>query len=338
MAEFDSQYEDVPENLSGEFGEEAVDPIQEDVQADGEEFSEALPQEQSPEPEEGAAEQQDDEARKAAEAEARERAAEHNRLAASHRILSRNHAILTRRFNELIELVQRSQQGAAPVQQTGEEEELPDPNEDLGGHLVKRLERIEAQQKREREEIERQRQIEAEQAEFRAVEEARNSFREQNPEVYDQAVHYLVSLYMDEAREQAPHLTDAELAQHFVREAIENQKAWYRQGKNPGQEVFAMAVRRGFDWQDPQPVQQALPQQRQQQRRQAPPQQDPRRQVQQQRKKQQQGRTISSVQGSQSARAMTARQVLALDEDEWEARVKGRPLRELLAGLERPEA
>src|SRR4029077_19119871 len=64
-----------------------------------------------------------------------------NAIAAQHRILQRNYDVLERRFGQVVEILSRQQRSQEVPQ--GEEEEIPDPDENLGGHIVGKMTAIE---------------------------------------------------------------------------------------------------------------------------------------------------------------------------------------------------
>lgn len=240
-----------------------------------------------------------------------------NQLAAQHRILVRDNRILTTRFESLLAAINRASTQGASVQQAAEEE-LPEPDEDIGGHIVGRLQRIEnraEEERRQREEIAGRTALsnEVSGAYARVFE-----YRNQDPELYDSAVTHLAQISIDELREEYPDKTDDEIADGLRQQVLIRMLKWSREGKNPGEEFVKMAQRRGFNGQG--------------KRTGSPKASDARAEITNERAREKKARTIASVSGAPARGPLKASRVLALDEDTWEREVAKMPLKELLKG------
>lgn len=268
----------------------------------------------------------------AAQAQLQAQDPRYNNLAAQHRILSRQNRTMAQQYRALerqhAELIGMVKSRLPQFQ----EEQLPDPEEDLGGHLVKRLDRFEKMQEQERQERARQAK---EEAEFEAYSDARSAAVEfrgslEDPMEYDNALMYLGQLAFEEALEEDDNSTEDEIRDRLAAGLVTQMKKWHSSGANPGEKLLGMARRRGFRYEQAPP-----PQQQQQQQQPA----SPRAQIREQKSRQQKGRTITNLPGSAaSSKSLTPSKHLQRDEEDWVKENRDTPIRDLLKGKGRREA
>lgn len=262
-----------------------------------------------------------------------------NALAAKHRVSERNMELLQRRTDLILQRLVAIQ----PDQPEHKTEELPDPELEPEKHLIARMARMEEQRAIELQLQEQQRQQEMVGRAYSEVMNHVANYRSQSPDEYDAATLYLANLHMEEAREEYPNSTDDELGQELTRRIQQTMFKWAQQGKNPGEQIMTMARRRGFNFAKPASKSPDAPVQR----KVAGPQRegrygkastapggggDARATIQAQQAKQSRSRTISTIgsSGGGAGRKVTTKQLLGMDEDEFEKTVNGMTFQDLL--------
>lgn len=236
-------------------------------------------------------------------------------LAAQHRILKRENTILQQRFNQLLEVISRAQEGQGPPQ---EPEALPDPEEDLAGSLIGRLDRLEQANQQDRQERQAREERQALAGEVQAAQQQVIAYRDTHPE-YAPAVEHLVQAVAEEAREEFPTATEAEIQSLLEQETVRRLLQWRRAGLDPGEQLVKLARRRGW-----QPSQDS-----------SAGQEDPRQQVRAQRRRSRSASTIAAVPGAGGSKRLTVKDAVGMSEEEWSAKLDKVPLRELLRGKQR---
>lgn len=163
-------------------------------------------------------------------------------------------------------------------------------------------------------------------------------FAAQAGPLYTSAIAHLAAMEMDEYLEEHPNVTPQEAELNLLQEMENNKVKWLQQGRNPGQELFKRAIRRGFTF----PVEQARAAQ-------APPRQaPPARQSATEEVRREQGRSVRSLgpaQGGAAPQATNARTLATASESDFQDKVlrmvqeRGGPalrrspkMREVLAG------
>lgn len=190
---------------------------------------------------------------------------EANAVAAQLRIKDREAKVLKAKLIQ----IEKERAAAALAAQTPAEE-LPDPNVDPGAYAVAKIDRIERMLKEREDQQHVQREMETYLGE---VAQARNlaiQYRENNPPVYDAAVVHLAESAYEELADNVDRLVEngtinlqQELHPQIVQlvakmmssEMVRAAKA----GQNPGELLYAMAVRRGFVPSQAEYVQQQAP-------------------------------------------------------------------------------
>lgn len=251
-----------------------------------------------------------------------ESVSERNRLAAAYRIQKRDFEILQRRHEQLVTALAAQHQ--APVEEEAEEA-IPDPEENLAGHLVgkvNRLERLtqrEADERKEREERARVAGISAQ-----AAQGAMQVREVVGGEVFDDALGHLGRSLTMEARLARPDLTDAEIQQGLNGMLQNKIREWGENGLNVGEQLLQYSYVRGWQPKVPQPavapavvtapaVVGVAPGRRTT---------DPREEVRKQRDKQKTGRTISSVPGTPAkGKFDVAKYSIGSSEEDWDRTV-----------------
>lgn len=237
---------------------------------------------------------------------------EYNALAARHRILERDHQVMAKRFEQLLGAIS----GASQARQEPSQEELPDPEEDgLGAHIVARLKRMEDQAEADRVARDAVQQNQALANEYSSARGAMMAYRAQDPATYEAAVTHLANVTFEEARAEMPGYTDQDIALFLQRAVVQYQLKWQREGRNPGEELVKMAMRRGF----------RIPER-------AAPAEDARQTVEAAKAKEQKARTISGVPGASPRGPLKLARALEMPEDTWQVELKKIPLRDLLKG------
>jgi len=250
-----------------------------------------------------------------------------NAIAAQMRIRDRENKILRAKLLEI------ERQKNAPVAK--EEEQLPDPVEDPGAYAIAKLDRLE-KMIREREEREYvQKEVESH---LGKVSHARNlaiQYRENNPQVYDEAVMHLASSAYDEMSDNIDQLAanglvdvnqdiQPQLIQLVARSLASKMTQALDNGQNPGEILYQLSVRRGYQprqWfaQQQQAYQQPVQQQKP----------DARQMVESERARQQKAASISSVPAAGPGRLNLNRLSSMSDIDEYLDATKGIPMKEL---------
>lgn len=303
----------------------------------------AEPAEEEPEPE------PEPEPERQERAERPQQGPDFNRLAAKTRIMERDVRIMAERLQEAAERNERLERlladrlGTEPGLKEGEE--LPPLEVDAETHIKKRFERVE----RELAETKERERREALQRESEAIHRdafvAATQFAAQDPIQYNEAVRHLSGTLLQEAMERNPNKTQAEISKALTGRVKELFVEWYKNGVNPGEMVYNLAVERGFRWE---------PQQSQDRRPAAagargparvgkygegvaePPRRakaETRDDVRRARERDRKVGSISRVPGSPS-KARNQERRLAADEETYEKETRGVPLRELLKGHE----
>jgi hypothetical protein len=303
MAEFDGEEMGLDEDFDQP--EENFDEDLPEGREDGEEFEE--------QPEEQPARRQS--------------APNPNAIAAQHRILQRNYDVLERRFGQVVEILSRQQRSQEMPE--GEDEEIPDPDENLGGHLVGKMTAIEKRLQREEEDRAQRERDQSVVQQFHAAQGSIASYREQAPELYDAAAHHLLASSIEELRDFRPDLTEEEIHKAVAKETAAWVLRWHQQGLNPGEQVMRMALRRGFNGQGVQ--QPAAKGGGKGSGKGGGKRRDPREEIADVKDQQRRGRTLAAVPGA-SARAtrQDPRRLLQLPEDEWEKEMKGIKVTDIL--------
>jgi hypothetical protein len=235
-----------------------------------------------------------------------------NRIAYENRILQREQRQLVQRFNQLIAALQ-------PKQEAAEEEEIPDPELDLPGHMSKRFDRLEQKLESEKRQEEQRKQAEAIQQEFINARSLAIQYRETNPEVYDQAVDYLTNSLFQEMAEEYPEALEEELVAELGRQAQARMIQWRMAGRNPGEELMKMAARRGFSFQQQAPAAPKAPPSQQVQRKNGA---SPKDSILQRRQKEQKARTISGLQGIAPGGKLTAKKILSMSDEDYDQQMR----------------
>lgn len=257
-------------------------------------------------------------------AEAQRIVAEHNRTAAAYRIQNRDFEILKRRHEQLVTALA---QGNRPPERAAEEEEepIPDPEENLAGHLVGKVNRLEKLTERQIKEREQREQQEREAAVLRQAAEGAMQVREMvGGDVYDDALAHLGRSLTLEAKMARPDLTDGEIQTGLQQMLTAKIAQWGREGLNVGEQLIQYSHIRG--WQprvaQQQPAAPAAPAApagiKPESRRTT----DPRAEVRRQRDKQKAGRTISSVPGVPAkGKFDVAKYSIGATEEDWDRTV-----------------
>jgi hypothetical protein len=292
--------------------------FEEDFDQSGEESFEDDPLDQDEGDLEGGDEQPEDQP-----APRRQPAHNPNAIAAQHRILQRNYDVLEKRFGQVVDILRRAQQ--PQVAQEDGEDEIPDPDENLGGHIVGKMTAIEKRLQKDEEERAQRERDQAVVQQFHAAQGAIASYREQAPALYDAAAHHVLASSIEELRDFRPDLTEEEIHRHVAKETAAWVLRWHQQGLNPGEQVMRMALRRGFTGQGVNPDGRGGKGGGKGKRR------DPREEIADTKDQQRRGRTLASVPGA-SARAtrQDPRRLLQLGEDEWEREMKGMKVTDII--------
>lgn len=159
---------------------------------------------------------------------------------ARNRILERENRVILRRMEDLIERLDR---------QANERQEPEIPEVDFDDDPLRaihaRQQRIEESIRRDREEAQR-RELEREMRTRNTVaNEAILDFAERTPD-YAQAIEHLAAIEMEEALEENPHLSEDEVDAMMSQKLAEQKIRWIQEGRNPGQELYRRAQRRGY--------------------------------------------------------------------------------------------
>lgn len=211
---------------------------------------------------------------------------------ARNRVLERENKSLMRRMDELIsKLDQRVAQPEEP-----EEPEIEFADDPLRA-IHSRQERIERELKREREEAKRKEQEEASRRKMEVANNAIMDFVEETPD-YNDAISHLAEIEFEEALEDNPDLSHEEIDRMLYNKLNEQKLRWIQAGKNPGEELYKKAQRRGY-------------------RRQARQQPNAVAELEKERKRASAGSSISKAVGRSSEGRVTAGKIARMTDEEY---------------------
>jgi len=253
-----------------------------------------------------------------------------NSIAAQMRIKERENKVLRAKLLEIERAKQAAQQ--APV-----EENLPDPHEDPGAYAIAKLERLEKmlREKDEREQV--QREVQQHLGKVNYARDLAIQYRENNPQVYDEAVMHLASATYEEMSDNIDQLAQngmvdlnqdlqPQLVQLVARSMAAKMTQALDNGMNPGDALYRLAVARGYQprqWfppvQQQAPVAAPVAQQKP----------DARQEIELERQRQAKAASLSGVAAAGPGRLNLSRLSSMEDIDEYLEATKGVPMKEL---------
>jgi len=229
------------------------------------------------------------------------------------RILERENKVLMRRLDDVLARLEKKEEPA-------QEESIPEV--DFEDDPLKAMH---AEQRRIRMEIERdkaERKKRDEENEFRKnmtiANEAIIEFKEATPD-YGAAIKHLSEIEFEEALEENPDLSDEEVDSLLVERLNDQKLKWIMAGKNPGEELYKRAKRRGYRAEAPKSAAEKKP--------------DAKAEIADEKKRAQVGSSISRTPGRSSEGRVTASMIARMSEAEYReyadklAKEKGRKLK-----------
>lgn len=197
------------------------------------------------------------------------------------------------RLEDLLETINgRNQEPTEP------EIEEPEFRHDPMGAVYAKLTKQEREQKRKEEQERQERAAAEERKVVTEINEMILDFAEETPD-YEEAVGFLAELEFEEGIEDNPDLTQQEVDEKMTRELRERMKGWVRSGKDPGEELYKRAKRRGWKPQAQRPKT------------------DAKEQIAAENARAKAGSSISKVSGRSGTGRVTAKQISYMSDDEY---------------------
>jgi len=214
---------------------------------------------------------------------------------ARNRILERENKVILRRMEDLMaRLESKAQPEPEPV------EEVPFEVDPLKS-IHTRQERIERELKREREEAKKRDEERELRTKFTVANEAIQDFMDETPD-YGSAIEHLGQIEYEEALEENPDLSHEEVDRLLYDRLNEQKLRWIKAGKNPGEELYKKAQRRGY---------------RKQEAAQRPEHKDAKAEVEAERKRAAAGSSISRAAGRASEGRVNASKIARMTDAEY---------------------